>query len=99
MITILSVKIETQLIKSYGAGFDVFLLTHFRRFHRFLRKKLLKLTELFLVKAGFEALFVSNPVRIARKWSGVVPQQPPMIVAPQSRGRVAYYVIGSGVPS
>lgn len=47
--------IGIQLMKFYGAGFDGFLLAHFRRFHRFLKKKHLMLTELFLVKAGLEA--------------------------------------------
>ena len=32
---------------------------------------------------------VSNAVRMTRRCSGVVPQQPPMMVAPQSRAKRA----------
>ena len=42
---------------------------------------------------------VSSASRIIRRCSGMVPQQPPMIVAPASRASTAYSAISSGVPS
>jgi len=44
-------------------------------------------------------LVVSSASRMALRCSGVVPQQPPMILAPQSRASTAYFAISSGVPS
>ncbi len=37
--------------------------------------------------------------RMARRWSGIVPQQPPMMRTPASRASTAYSAISSGVPS
>ena len=44
------------------------------------------------------ALLMERTARtISRMWSGVVPQQPPMIRAPISKNRLAYSAMYSGV--
>src|ERR1700722_10286403 len=43
-------------------------------------------------------LRASSPRRIAATWSGILPQQPPMMRAPQSTANSAYLCISSGVP-
>src|ERR1700722_3843877 len=44
------------------------------------------------------ALWASSPRRMAATWAGLLPQQPPMMGAPQSTASPAYFSISSGVP-